>query len=170
MTDIAAALGSPQLAEVESRWKRREEIWHTYADNLKELPLVLPSPAEPHTRHAYHLFTPLLILERLGVQRENVIAALHAENITVGIHYVPVHMQPYYRRRFGFRTSDFPNAAFVGRRTFSLPLSPNMSAEDVSDVCTALTRILGYYAGDAQSSRQMAKDLTGRACLRKLAP
>lgn len=154
MTDIDAALGLPQLAAIEQRWARREEIWNVYADRLKELPLLLPPPPEPGTRHAYHLYTPLLLLERLGIQRNTAIAALRAENILVGVHYVPVHMQPYYRKRFGFRPSDFPNAAFVGQRTFSLPLSPHLTAEDVSDVCTALTRVLRHYAAEAQVRRR----------------
>lgn len=150
MTDVAAALGLPQLADVERRWTRREEIWHAYTDRLKELPLLLPPPPEPDTRHAYHLYTPLLLLERLKVQRETVIAALRAENIRVGIHYVPVHMQPYYRRRFGFQASAFPNAAFVGKRTLSLPLSPRLTIEDVSDVYAALARVLRHYAADSE--------------------
>jgi dTDP-4-amino-4,6-dideoxygalactose transaminase len=146
MTDIAAALGLPQLAKLEERWPRREHIWLQYNEQLKELPLVLPPDTEPQSRHAYHLYTPLLMLEELRVGRAEIIAALKAENIGVGIHYVPVHQQSYYRRRFGFKDSDFPNATFVGERTFSLPLSPAMSEQDVTDVVTALTRVCRYYA------------------------
>jgi len=145
MTDISAALGLVQLSAIEERWKRRQEVWQAYRCGLKEVLLVLPPDAGPDDRHAYHLYTPLLVPERLGVGRNEVIRALRAENIGVGIHYVPVHRQPYYRRKFGFRPSDFPNAAFVGERTLSLPLSANLSATDVSDVCTALARILRYY-------------------------
>ena len=103
-------------------------------------------PPSAESRHAYHLYTPLLILEELGVGRTEIIAALEAENIGIGIHYVPVHQQPYYRQQFGLEDSDFPNATFVGERTLSLPLSPTMSEQDVSDVVTALTRICRYYA------------------------
>ncbi len=151
MTDIAAALGMPQLADVETRWLRREEIWRKYDIALKEFPLLLPPPAEPGTRHACHLYTPLLVLNALRVQRDQVIAALRAENILVGIHYVPVHMHPYYRKRFRFKAADFPNAAFVGKRTFSLPLSADMSAEDLSDVCVALARIFRHFSASPAS-------------------
>ena len=153
MTDIAASLGIPQLAEVEARWLRREEIWRKYDIALKEFPLQLPAPAEPDTRHARHLYTPLLVLSALRVQREQVIAALRAENILVGIHYVPVHMHPYYRKRFGFKAADFPNAAFVGKRTFSLPLSADMSEDDLSDVSTALARIFQHFSAAPASRR-----------------
>ena len=146
MTDMEAALGLPQIAHIEERWQMRQKVWQAYKQRLKLLPLQLPPETEPASRHAFHLFTPLLALEELRVGREEVVAALAAENIGVGIHYVPVHQQPYYREKFGFRDVDFPNASFVGERTFSLPLSPAMTEQDVDDVVTALARILRYYA------------------------
>ncbi len=149
MTDVAAALALPQLAVVNDRWRRRKQISLAYSERLQGLPLQLPAPAAGDSRHAHHLYTPLLMLEEIGVTREQVIAALDAENIGVGIHYVPVHQQPYYRQRFGFVNSDFPNAAFVGERTISLPLSPALSEHDVDDVATALERIFRYYKASA---------------------
>lgn len=150
MTDIAAAIGLPQLAGIEGRRSLREQIWFLYADRLKEFPLILPPPPEPGTRHAYHLYTPLLVPHALKVRREKVIAALRAENILAGIHFVPVHLHAYYRRRFGFKGSDFPNASLIGSRTLSLPLTPDMSEDDVSDVCAALRRVLRYFAADRE--------------------
>jgi len=149
MTDLAAALGLPQLARIEDHWRQRERVWSQYNQQLKELPLLLPPDTGPESRHACHLYTPLLRLEELRVGRPEIIAALEAENIGVGIHYVPVHQQPYYQQQFGFEDSDFPNATFVGERTFSLPLSPAMSEQDVADVVTALTRVCRYYAASA---------------------
>jgi dTDP-4-amino-4,6-dideoxygalactose transaminase len=149
MTDLAASLGLPQLAMIEERWRQREQIWLTYTERLKDLPLVLPPATATNSRHAYHLFTPLLVLEELGVDRPTIVAALDAENIGVGIHYVPVHEHPYYRQRFGFADSDFPSASFVGERTISLPLSSATSEQDVDDIATALTRICRYYAASA---------------------
>ena len=146
MTDLAASLGLPQLATIEERWRQREQVWLAYTERLKRLPLLLPPPPAAGSRHAYHLFTPLLVLEKLGVDRQTIIAALDAENIGVGIHYIPVHQHPYYRQQFGFVDSDFPNASFVGARTISLPLSSAMSEQDVDDMATALTRIFRYYA------------------------
>jgi dTDP-4-amino-4,6-dideoxygalactose transaminase len=70
---------------------------------------------------------------------------MEAENIGVGIHYEPVHAQPYYRERLGYRDVDLPNSSYIGERTISLPLSAGMTEEDVSDVCVALGRILRYY-------------------------
>jgi dTDP-4-amino-4,6-dideoxygalactose transaminase len=149
MTDLTAALGLPQLATIEERWQRREEIWLRYAERLKDLPLVVPPPVDRESRHAYHLFAPLLVLEEFGVDRQAIVTALDAENIGVGIHYVPVHQHPYYRQQFGFVDSDFPNASFVGERTISLPLSPAISIQDVDDVAAALARIFHHYATSA---------------------
>ena len=149
MTDMAAALGLPQLAKIDEHWRQRQQIWSLYNERLKGLPLLLPRSTEPGSRHAYHLYTPLLMLEELRVGREKIIVALEAENIGVGIHYISVHQHPYYRQQFGFVDADFPNATFVGERTLSLPLSPAMSEQDVSDVVSAITRIFRYYAASA---------------------
>jgi dTDP-4-amino-4,6-dideoxygalactose transaminase len=149
MTDVAASIALPQLERVESHWTQRERIWNAYNERLAGLPLQLPVATAAESRHAYHLYTPLLSLEKIGVPREKIIAALDAENIGVGIHYVPVHQHPYYRERYGYANSDFPNATFVGERTISLPLSPAMTEQDVDDVATALARIFRYYKASA---------------------
>jgi len=149
MTDLAAALALPQLEQVEEHYQKRAELWRAYDERLAGLPLLLPAPRESGSRHACHLYTPLLALDEIGAPREQIIAALDAEGIGVGIHYVGVHQQPYYRERFGFRDTDFPNASFIGERTISLPLSPAMSEQDVDDVATALTRIFRYYKSAA---------------------
>jgi len=161
MAATAAALGLPQLADIERRWTQRRLIWDLYADRLKNLPLTLPAAPEPDSRHAYHLYTPLLVREAITVPREKIIAALRAENILVGIHFVPVHQHPYYQRRYRFKASDFPNAALVGDSTISLPLTPDLSEEDVSDVCTALKRVLRYFA--AKTKDRVRRPKTGRA-------
>ena len=146
MTDLAASLGLPQLATIEERWRQREQVWLAYLDRLKQLPLVPPPPTDAGSRHAYHLFTPLL---EGAWDRQTIIAALDAENIGVGIHYIPAHQHPYYRQQFGFVDADFPNASFVGARTISLPLSSAMSVQDVDDMARALTRIFSYYTHSA---------------------
>jgi dTDP-4-amino-4,6-dideoxygalactose transaminase len=145
MTDVAAAIALPQSEALDDHWSRREHLWRAYDERLAGLPLQLPASPQPDCRHAFHLYTPLLSLEDSSASRDEVIAALDAENIGAGIHYVPVHQHPYYRERFGFSDSDFPNASFVGERTLSLPLSPAMSQQDVDDVAGALTRIFRYY-------------------------
>jgi dTDP-4-amino-4,6-dideoxygalactose transaminase len=146
MTDMEASLGLPQLPLLEERWAVRERLWRLYDEELRELPLILPSTGDSANRHAYHLYTPLLELEKLSVGRQQIVAAMEAENIGVGIHYEPVHTQPFWIERFGRDDGEFPNATYIGERTISLPLSAGMTEDDVADVCGALGRILRYYA------------------------
>ena len=151
MTDLEASLGLAQLRAVEQRWKRRRELWDLYNERLEDLPLHLPAPIGPDTRHAHHLYSIVLDMEKLKVSRREFAAALHAEHVGSGIHYIPVHMHAYYRRRFGFRPSDFPNATWIGNRTLSLPIAADLSNEDVSDVAYALEKLSTYFASGGRS-------------------
>lgn len=146
MTDMEAALGLPQLPLLEERWAHRQKLWSTYDARLVGLPLEPPSAGGLENRHAYHLYAPLLRLEKLTVNRQRVVAAMEAENIGVGIHYEPVHTQPFFTERFGNKACECPNATYIGERTISLPLSAGMSESDVGDICAALAKILRYYS------------------------
>jgi len=143
MTDLQASLGLGQLARVEQNLLTREEIWRRYDDAFADLPIELPAPVERGTRHARHLYT-ILIPERSGLDRDLVLAALHAEGIGAGVHYQPVSGFSYYQDTLGVKLGDFPNAESIGRRTLSLPLSAGMTDDDVEDVIAALRRILEW--------------------------
>ncbi len=145
MTDMQAALGLHQLARIEESSLRRQEIWGRYDDAFSVLPVALPPPVAAGDRHALHLYTILLELEQLTVNRDIVLQALHQEGIGTGVHYRGVHLHPYYRDRFGYSPEMFPNASFISERTVSLPLSAKLSDRDVSDVIDAVTRVLQYY-------------------------
>ena len=146
MTDLEAALALPQLPLLEDRWAVRRRLWQRYDELLGDLPVTLPHTGDPLSRHACHLYTPLLQLENLSASRHQIAAAMEAENIGVGIHYEPVHIQPFYVERFGPSPAAFPNATYIGERTLSLPLSAGMTDDDVADVSRAFSRILGYYS------------------------
>ncbi|MBN1353730.1 MAG: DegT/DnrJ/EryC1/StrS family aminotransferase, partial [Candidatus Omnitrophica bacterium] len=96
MMDIQAAIGIHQLKRIDLYWKRREAIWQRYSRTFRNLPCILPPEPEPKTKHAYHLYTPLIDIKNLGKKRDWVLAALTAENIGTGVHYIPVHLHPYY--------------------------------------------------------------------------
>ena len=146
MTDIQASLGIHQLRKIEVKAQRREEIWKMYQRSFQELPLFLPSATPPDQRHAYHLYTPLLDIDRLRCTRDEFLQALHKENIGTGIHYVALHLHPFYQKTYGLKRGDFPNAEFISHRTFSLPLSAKLTDQDVEDVIQAVRRILIYYS------------------------
>jgi dTDP-4-amino-4,6-dideoxygalactose transaminase len=145
MTDLLAAIGVEQLKRIEEAAVRRAEIGQVYDRELEELPCQLPPAPDPGSRHAHHLYTLLLDLDRLTTTRDRVLSALGAEGIGGGVHYIPIHHHEYYRATFGWRDGQFPDAEFVGRRTMSLPLCPHMTDDDVADVCRAFVRVMRYF-------------------------
>ncbi|HEY9724026.1 MAG TPA: DegT/DnrJ/EryC1/StrS family aminotransferase [Oscillatoriaceae cyanobacterium] len=143
MMDLQASLGLHQLARVERSWEVRDRYWKLYNEGFAELEEVLiPAPDEPDTKHARHLYTLLLDIDRLKLDRYGVLNALKEENIGTGVHFIALHLHTLYRERFGFQRGDFPNAEWVSDRTISLPLSPRMSERDVRDVIAAVYRVI----------------------------
>jgi dTDP-4-amino-4,6-dideoxygalactose transaminase len=142
MMDLQAAIGLHQLRRVEANWKRRREIWHRYCEDLAGLPLGLPPDPELETRHAYHLYTVLVDEAKTGMSRDAFLQAMTAQNIGVAVHYLSIPEHPYYRRTFGWKPNDYPQAQRVGRQTVSLPLSAGLTKQDVADVIAAVTRVL----------------------------
>jgi len=143
MMDLQAALGIHQLARIERYWKRRTEIWDAYCEALAELPVFLPKATDAGTRHAHHLFTLLLDLENVTFTRDEFLERMTAQKIGVGVHYRAVHLHPFYQERYGYRRGQFPAAEWISDRTLSLPLSPKLTDDDVSDVVHAVERALG---------------------------
>jgi dTDP-4-amino-4,6-dideoxygalactose transaminase len=143
LTDLHASLGLHQLARIDEWQVVREKVWHEYDRGLEGLPLVLPAPPAPDTVHARHLYTVLFDIEALGHDRDWIRGALQAEGIGTGVHYNPVHLQPYHAARLGYAPTDFPNAVWIGERTVSLPLSPFLDEQDVDDVITAVHEVVG---------------------------
>lgn len=146
MMDVQAALGLHQLARVETNLSRREAIWTRYDEAFADLPVTRPPSVPSGTRHARHLYTLLLDLDRLRVDRDRVQLALHRQRIGTGIHYRAIHLHQYYRRTFGYTPDSFPNAAWISDRTLSVPLSPKLTERDVDDVILAVRRTLEYFA------------------------
>jgi dTDP-4-amino-4,6-dideoxygalactose transaminase len=141
MTDMQAALGLHQLARLDANHARRTELWERYDRAFAGLPCLVPAPAEEDSVHARHLYTLLLEPDALTIDRDRFLAAMHAENVGTGVHFVPVHLHPFYQDCAG----SFPNAESLGARTVSLPLSAKVEDRDADDVIAAVTRILTHY-------------------------
>ncbi len=142
MMDIQASLGIHQMRRVDKYLNRREEIWEIYDEAFADLPVITPRPPEPDTVHARHLYTLLIDIDEINMSRDEVQQRLHEMNIGTGIHFVSLHLHEYYKKRFGFKLEDFPNARFISDRTISLPLSAKLTDEDVEDVITAVCNIV----------------------------
>ena len=141
MMDLQAAIGIHQLKRVERNWQRRQQIWETYNDALANLPVALPAPVEPETKHAYHLYTVQIDNKKTGISRDEFLDAMTANNIGVGVHYLSIPEHPFYLKTFGWEPEDYPNSMRIGRQTVSLPLSAKLMDEDVVDVITAVKAV-----------------------------
>lgn len=146
MMDIQAAIGIHQLPRIEKYWKRRQEIWDRYNEAFQDLPVFTPKSIESNTRHAYHLYTLLLDIDNLKITRDQFLDEMTKQNIGVGVHYIALHLHPYYQNTYGYKRGDFPNAEWISDRTVSLPLSAKLTDEDVEDVIKAVRLIIGESA------------------------
>jgi len=145
MTDMQASLGIHQLPRLSHYLKRREAVWQRYDDAFVNFPVILPAPVRDGDVHARHLYSLLLDPDSLRVDRDAVMQALHEENIGTGIHFLGLHLHPYYQQQLGYKAEDLPNATWISERTLSLPLSAKLSDRDVDDVIAAVRKVLTYY-------------------------
>ncbi|MEI6727620.1 MAG: DegT/DnrJ/EryC1/StrS family aminotransferase, partial [Actinomycetes bacterium] len=145
LSDIQCALGLAQLTRLDETLQRRREIAAKYLDGIADIGGVRPLSIAKKAGHAWHLFVVQLELDRLRVDRDAVFGALRAEGIGVNVHYMPVHMHPYYRRLYGTGAGRFPNAEAAYERILSLPMFAGMTDTDVGDVLTALRKVLEAY-------------------------
>ncbi len=142
MMDIQAAIGIHQLPRVDRYWKRRQDIWNCYNSAFKKLPVLTPAQIKPYIRHAYHLYILLLDIDRLNILRDSFLDEMKKQNIGVGVHYIALHLHPYYQGAFGYKQGDFPNSEWISERTVSIPLSAKLTDVDVEDVCKSVESVL----------------------------
>jgi len=145
LSDVLAAVGLGQLERFEAFQRRRAEIAARYAEELAGVPEVRLPAVRPGAKHAWHLYPIALDLERLSCDRARIIAELRAENIGTSVHFIPVHLHPYFAQTYGWRPGQFPVAEDAYRRAVSLPLYPRMSDRDVADVADALRKVVAHF-------------------------
>ena len=146
LTDLQCALGLSQLKKLEQWVARRQDIAGRYDAAFAALNAVQPLAVRPDALHAYHLYVITLNLDRLRVKREAVFAALRAEGIGVNVHYIPVHLHPFYQKRFGTGPGLCPVAEAAYERIVSLPIFPAMTDGDAADVIAAVRKVVKAYA------------------------
>lgn len=145
LTDMAAALGLRQLTKQDRFLAERQAIVERYQVAFRELPEVEVPTTPAHVDSSWHLYLLKLNLDRLTVGRAAVIEGLKAENIGTSVHFIPLHLHPSYRDRFGYTPDSFPVAYREYRRVISLPIWPGMTDEDVDDVIGAVRKVVGHY-------------------------
>jgi dTDP-4-amino-4,6-dideoxygalactose transaminase len=146
LTDIQAAMGLVQLRKLDSFMDVRCKLASGYDQELSDIPglRAQPRPWSHTERHAHHLYVVQVDSAEFGIDRDDLLAALRAENIGAGVHYRAVHLHPYYHDTLGFEATDLPVATELSQRVLSLPLSAAMTEEDVARVGAALRRIQRY--------------------------
>src|SRR6266849_10908779 len=145
MTDLAAAIGLHQLARSEWLLERRRAIAQRYTEAFSQWPEVETPPDPAHVEHAWHLYILRLRLERLAITRDAFIQALKQANIGTSVHFIPLHLHPFYRDTYQLAADDFPVALHAYRRAISLPIYPCMTDEDVEDVIAAVEQIVATH-------------------------
>lgn len=146
MFDIQAALGLAQLSRIEEMQKRREWIAMQYNKAFEKMDaLRIPAEAAYTTTNNWHLYVLRLKPEQLTIGRNQFIEELYNRNIGASVHFIPVHLMSAYRKRFGFKAGDYPNAEAWYECIVSLPLYSRMTDEDIDDVVCAVTNIVNKY-------------------------
>jgi dTDP-4-amino-4,6-dideoxygalactose transaminase len=145
MTDIQAALGLWQLRKLAAFQRRRRDVVRMYTEAFRDA-AALELPVErPDVEHAWHLYVLRLRAGTLRIGRDRVIEELTARNIGTSVHFIPIHLHPYYRDRYGYRPESFPVAYDGFQRMISLPLNPGLSDQDVADVIDAVRDVVRTY-------------------------
>ncbi len=143
LTDTAAAIGLHQLRKADRLHEKRTQWARLYSEYLSEVDeLILPKEM-PNRIHSWHLYSVRLRLDRLSVDRAAVISEMKSAGIGTSVHWMPLHMHPYYRHMFGCEPSDCPCSATLYPELLSLPLYPDMTSEEVEYVCRTLKKIIG---------------------------
>jgi dTDP-4-amino-4,6-dideoxygalactose transaminase len=146
MPDTAAALGIHQLRKAERMRLRREKIAATYDQAFAGLPLRTPHRARPADVHAWHLYVIQLDLEALTIDRNRFIELMSEAGIGCSVHFIPLHLQPYWRDRYGFTPESFPIAWRVYQQAVNLPIYSAMTDADIEYVAHQVRAILEKFA------------------------
>jgi dTDP-4-amino-4,6-dideoxygalactose transaminase len=141
MTDIAAAMGLVQLRRLEEMLARRVEVARRYSATFDQLAQLEVPRVAPDRTSSWHLYLLRLNLDTLRCDRAEFIRLLETRGISTSVHFIPLHLHPYYRDTYGYRADDLPVAQREYLRTISLPIYSRMTDEDVDDVVEAVTRV-----------------------------
>jgi dTDP-4-amino-4,6-dideoxygalactose transaminase len=138
MSDVQAALGLCQLRKLEQFQERRHAVVKMYNEAFADHPALEIPTHRSHVEHAWYLYVVRLRLDTLRINRDRFIRELTGRNIGTSVHFIPVHLHPYYRDKYGYRPDDFPVAFGNYRRMISLPLHPRLTDGEVADVVAAV--------------------------------
>jgi dTDP-4-amino-4,6-dideoxygalactose transaminase len=145
MTDIQASIGLHQLRKLPAFQERRSEIVARYNEAFADLDVLQRPTERTEVQSAWHLYVIRLNLDRLTIDRAQFIEELKARKIGTSVHFIPIHLHPYYRDKYDYQPEDFPVAYRKYQRIISLPLNLRMSDQDVDDVIEAVRDVVATH-------------------------
>ena len=141
MTDIAASIGVHQLARCDEFREAREKCAAAYDDGLRSIEAITTPVVHPNVQSAWHLYVIQLDQAQLKISRDRFGDQLDQAGVGTSVHFMPLHMQPYYRDTFGYQERDLPNAAAAYQRILSLPIFPSLDSEEIQHILEAIAAI-----------------------------
>ena len=143
---LETSLGIHQLKNIDKRWLKRKKIWQKYNEAFQSLPFQTPIENNDKIKHSYHLYTIFLDLKKINISRDQFIAEMHNQNIGVGVHISLLHLQPYYKNKYGYKFGDFINAEKISKITVSLPLSSKLTQSEQNHIIESVRMILDKHS------------------------
>ncbi len=138
LADLNAALGLAQLTKLDALNRKRAKLVERYSRKLATIPGIRTVKMLPGMKSSWHIFPIHVDARKLGMDRDGLVAALWKRNIGTSVHFIPLHLQPFYQKQFGYRKGDFPVSEKIYAGILSLPLFPRMTLRDVDDVAAAI--------------------------------
>jgi perosamine synthetase len=143
LTDLQCALGISQLKKLSGWVNRRQAIARLYNEAFSKQILVRPLAVKDNISNSYHLYVIKIDFTKLPVDRTTVFAKLRTEGIGVNVHYIPVHLHPYYQKKYGTGPGLCPAAEAAYEQILSLPMHPGLTDQDIDTVCNILQNVIG---------------------------
>ena len=130
LTDFQCALGISQLKKLDSFIKRRKHIARKYNEHLKNFKDVILPPSISSSEHAFHLYPIKINFDKKIISKNNFFTKMKEDGILLQVHYIPVHLQPFYKKKFGFKSGDYPHSENFYSQEFSFPIFPSLKERD----------------------------------------
>ena len=143
ITDFQCALGMSQLKKLPQWVGRRQKIARQYDEAFENNEYIQPLSVRTNVSHAYHLYVVRVLFSQLSIDRTALFSKLREKGIGTNVHYIPVHLHPFYQKKFGTKAVLCPIAETAYKEILSLPIFPRMSDEDVDEVIDSLSEIIG---------------------------
>ncbi|MDR3668725.1 MAG: DegT/DnrJ/EryC1/StrS family aminotransferase, partial [Ignavibacteriaceae bacterium] len=144
-TDLQASLGLPQLKKMDYMWECRKNIAKSYSEAFKDNELIELHTIKPDRESSWHLYPIRLNLEKLKIDRAQMIEELKNKGMGVGVHFMPVHQHIYYKNEFNLEDKNYPVASKIFPRLISLPIYPGMNQDDIDNAINILTETLNKF-------------------------